>query len=358
MSNSWFKKEKPLLGLLGSGGGAAGEGAVGPASNVTGGTKTTNGGYTIHKFTSSGTLSCDGILTGVQYLVVAGGGAGGIGNFTGGAGGAGGGVRSSVPGKPGGGPTGTVESALELTKDDYVITVGDGGSIPSFSDSGYNGQPGGDSSIVGEGVNIVSTGGGGGGGYSPNGAPPSWQAPGGQPGGCGGGGGANPSHDSKGVGVSNQGYDGGDGNPSSTNYGGGGGGGSAEAGTGPSNQSPGGDGVPNDILGTNYKWAGGGGGTGYTSAAGQGGEGGGGGGNAVATPAGVDRAPGGGNALNGGQDGGAGGGGGFGSGTNAGKGGVNTGGGGGGVQAGYAWPGPATLLSGGPGIVVVRYTTI
>ena len=87
LSNSWFKKEKPLPGMIGFGGGAAGlvQGGAPLASGVsaTGGTTnpyTDPGGvtWTAHKFTGPGTFSvsaADG--TGlIEYLVVGGGGGG------------------------------------------------------------------------------------------------------------------------------------------------------------------------------------------------------------------------------------------------------------------------------------------
>ena len=166
MANSWFKKEKPLLGMMGSGGGLA-QGAAGPGAEVTGGTKTTNGSYTVHTFTSSGSLVVTGVdLPSVQYLVVGGGGAGGSGNYTGAAGGGAGGVVSSVPGKPGGGPVNEVTPAVPMTEGSYSMTVGDGGFIPGPAESpqttGYNGNP---SVLSYNGGTIIALGGGGGGGY-------------------------------------------------------------------------------------------------------------------------------------------------------------------------------------------------
>src|SRR3989344_3644731 len=66
-------------------------------TNVTGGTITSSGGYKIHTFTGSGTLtvSCPSSLS-TQALVVAGGGAGGYGINAGGGGGAGGVLYSSA----------------------------------------------------------------------------------------------------------------------------------------------------------------------------------------------------------------------------------------------------------------------
>ena len=378
----WFKKEKPLLGLLGTGGGA-----VGSASGVqaTGGTKSTNGSYTVHTFLGSGSLVIDsGPIENVEYLVVAGGGSGGWGNYTGGAGGGAGGVLSSVPGKPGGGPGGTVNPAIELADGDtYTMTVGDGGSVrwnypwsPSVSTfAGDRGWQGENSSISGPGpISIVATGGGAGGGYNPpsSSTGPDW-APagagptytGGSPGGSGGGGGAQ-GPQVGGTGVPDQGYAGQAGGPS-TNYAGGGGGGAGGLGhlNGPETPNPGpefrsgGPGVPNNIDGTDYWYGGGGGGTGYTTRGGSGGKGGGGGGNSVSSPTG---SPGGGSGRNMGEDGA------YkpspsGDGDNAGKAGANTGGGGGGMQNGASFfsPGASTnptgAGNGGSGIIIVRYPT-
>ena len=50
-NNSWHKKEKPLMGLLGSGGGA--QGTASSPIDATGGTKATPGdGYIYHLFNS------------------------------------------------------------------------------------------------------------------------------------------------------------------------------------------------------------------------------------------------------------------------------------------------------------------
>ena len=54
------KKESPILGMLGMGGGAGSNlvGGVGPIS-ASGGTKTTSGDYTIHTFNSPDTFQVD-----------------------------------------------------------------------------------------------------------------------------------------------------------------------------------------------------------------------------------------------------------------------------------------------------------
>ena len=51
----WFKKEKPLQGLAGMGGGVVSRNLVaGGGLGASGGTVTTHNGYTVHTFTYSG----------------------------------------------------------------------------------------------------------------------------------------------------------------------------------------------------------------------------------------------------------------------------------------------------------------
>ena len=88
MFNSWFRKERPILGSTGFGGGATslfrgGAEDLNSGITATGGTSNTatdpdGGSWTSHKFTSSGTFSVSAVEgTGlVEYLVVAGGGGG------------------------------------------------------------------------------------------------------------------------------------------------------------------------------------------------------------------------------------------------------------------------------------------
>jgi hypothetical protein len=105
-------------------------------------------------------------------------------------------------------------------------------------------------------------------------------------------------------------------------------------------QGRGGDGIPNNILGTTYYWGGGGGGGAYYNGyAGNGGLGGGGGGSCSS---GAGSTSGGGSALNSGS--------GAPINTNGGAAGANTGGGGG----GGAWQ-VTSGGAGGSGIVVIRY---
>ena len=68
MFNNWHKKEKPIQGMMGFGGGATGYlvggNALGPFQ-LTGGTKSVIGDYTFHKFTNGmpGTFTVDDGLT-------------------------------------------------------------------------------------------------------------------------------------------------------------------------------------------------------------------------------------------------------------------------------------------------------
>lgn len=303
---------------------------------ITGGDSVfTAGGYRIHTFTTAGkaellikNLKNDSRfanLTGgveVEYLVVAGGGAG-----SGGLGGGGG---------AGGFKTGTVGLSA--------------GAVPINVGAGVAGSPGGSSRPraninTGDATNdsmlgpITCTRGGAAGRHREPTAETF-----GLPGGSGGGGGCN-GYGAGGDGIIGQGYPGGHGSPGPGNYGGGGGGGASErGGNNYDNSYPGlkgGNGMISAIDGLAYVYAGGGGGGCHSPAepAGSGGLGGGGGGAADAgTPGsgGAGRnsgapAPGPGRA-------------------DGGPGGTNTGGGGGGGD----WD-QTTGGSGGPGIVIVRY---
>ena len=312
---------------------------------ATGGTITTSGDYKIHTFTGDGCFVVSSAGTSpapsvVDYLVVAGGGAGannGTSGPDGAAGGGAGGFRLSnstcMPApttSPLANPTG-----LTVTATTYPVTVGAGGAgKPSACSGNYGpaGNPGSNSIFS----TITSAGGGGAGGTGGLGSP------GGSPGGSGGG-----SHQT-GFGTGNtppvsppQGNPGN--GPSGSPYGnGGGGGGGAGAAGGPAldgGASGGGgggagsyvvssgfagcNGTPGPVGSTRY-FAGGGGGSNSPSR----------------SPSGL-KGPGG---FGGGGDGG-------GCGTaNAGSATANTGGGGGGAANCSGSSG-----SGGKGIVIIRY---
>ena len=274
---------------------------------ITGGTKTTYTGYTVHTFLSSDTFQVVGAPATFtcDILVVGGGGAGGSGvhsSYEAGGGGAGG-MRVS-PNHPVGDGT-------------FAVTVGDGGT----ADADYTNALGNYSQIAfptpfraegggagGQHDQLGSSYGGSGGGCIRNGSPGGENrvaGPGTQ-------GGAAPAS------VPVQGNAGGNGlNNSSNSAGGGGGGAGGSGGTDAKGNNDGGDGgagLQNDYrTGVNQFYAAGGGGCGFSQTTG---------------PVG---------GSNIGGDGG--------DGT---AGATNTGSGGGGVGSG-------TGGNGGPGIVVIRY---
>jgi hypothetical protein len=175
----------------------------------TGGTTYTDGKYTIHKFTSSGTFGLD-ITRDIQALVVGGGGGGG---------------KSS---SGGGGAGGVAYAVLSLASGNYSVTVGDGGTFPSGGSG--NGGNGGNSVF-----STVTAVGGGGGATGSNA---------GLDGGSGGGGGE--SNATGGSPTTGQGYAGG-----GNNGGGGGADGVGGNGFGAGSDGYGGDGVSgayNDLL--------------------------------------------------------------------------------------------------------------
>ena len=188
-----------------------------------------------------------------EYLVVAGGGSGGVNDA--GAGGAGG-LLTNYGG-----------TAISLSPSEtYTVTVGSGGAAVSSSNLGNNGN---NSVLSGTGISTITAIGGGGGGRG-NLA--------GLSGGSGGGAGANSS--TGGSGTVGQGNDGGIGDYTPPNYGAGGGGGAgAVGGNGTANNGgDGGNGLSNSITGSATTYAGGGGGSTYqdTASSGSGGTGGGG----------------------------------------------------------------------------------
>ena len=240
----------------------------------------------------------------VEYLVIAGGGSGAcLDGGEGGGGGGAGGYRTNVVGQLSGGSS-TAEPAFTFALNtNYRIIVGAGGVAAAF-DWGY--RPGAIGSRSAFGV-ITSQGGGGGRTrfLSDNAT-----------GGSGGGG--NQHGNTRGIGIIEQGTDGGLGPLTNTINAGGGGGGAGVAGPiGPttSNGTAGGAGLSSDITGSAVTRGGGGGGGGNNS----GGAGGAGGGGNGVTPWVV-----GGSAT------------------------VNTGGGGGGSCN-------QTAGNGGSGIVILRY---
>ena len=288
---------------------------------------TISGSYTIVAFKTVGTCtwSTPAGTNVFRGLIVAGGGGGGY--DMGGGGGGGGYVEFE---------------SLTVTNDVLTIVVGGGGAGATTLVAGTSG---GNSTISGSGISLVSRGGAGGATYYGGSYPA--QSNGGSGGGAAGritygspssnGTQTSQSQTPSLASISGAQF-GFNGNPGSTAwYPGGGGGAGGDGSNSPAN---GGIGRQNDILGTNYFWAGGGGGSGYSGNAGAGGNGGGGGGGAgqyTSVAVGV-----GGSGLNSGA-----------TGTyHGGAAGANTGGGGGGGTHSGNFGG-----NGGSGIVVLRYLT-
>jgi len=205
--------------------------------------------------------------TQTSYLVIAGGGGG----SDGGAGGGAGGYRNSYLSETSGGSSASESTAPLTAGQQYTITVGSAGArgVGGGNDAG----DGVNSSLVGSGVSIVSTGGAGG-NYVTNGGR----------GGNGGSGSGNTWYDAAittaGLGIAGQGTNGGTAGPASTYYGGGGGGAGTAGTSGTTGPGHGGNGLASSITGSSVTRAGGGGGgSWYNNAMANGGSGGGGSGN-------------------------------------------------------------------------------
>ncbi len=241
---------------------------------ATGGTITCSGNFKIHTFTGPGTfcVSASGNDAGsntVSYMVVAGGGSGGLGDALGGGGGAGGfreskAATDSYTASPLNATSGATYN-LPVSATGFPIVVGAGGaSIPAGPTKTV-----GNSGSVSTFSTITSAGGGGGGAYS---------TIAGVAGGSGGGSGSSsPGGAGNTPPVSPpQGNNGG--NRHSGGCGMGGGGGATEVGdTGQCGTSNGGDGATTSINATPTAFAGGGGaGAGYPGPQKAGGAGGGG----------------------------------------------------------------------------------
>jgi len=313
---------------------------------ATGGTIATCGDYKIHTFTGPGTFTVTnagnaGGSNSVEILAVGGGGGGAADN----GGGAGAGAVAS-------------NSSVPISATAYPIVIGGGGAAGlSGGGAGEDGSTGVSTTFFG---NTIRAGSGGKGSNSPGTIPGTYSNGGGGAGvadvpaaqvGPGVSGVAHPAIPGYTISAGNSGGNGrfacspanpGPGNKAAGGAGAGGNGTSAVCVGG-----PGGNGVQNNITGTNHYWGGGGGGGTFTGTGGNGGLGGGGGGgggycgpNAGGT--------GGGSALNSGSNGGPGT---PGAGGSGGTGGANTGGGGGGAGRNSPSPGGA----GGSGIVVIKY---
>jgi len=213
---------------------------------------TTDGLYTIHKFTSSGNYITDVEQSDYEILLVGGGGAGG--NYGGGGGGGAGGVLSST--------------AITVTAATHAVVVGTGGDGSVAYPRPAGAGDGANSTFAAGPATYTGYKGGRGAGQSTNGN--------GGPGyGSGGGGGQYSPDAGPGYAGGTGGNAGGTGVPAG---GGGGGAGGAGANNSGSTSGNGGVGVANDILitGTDVYYGGGGGGSVHGS--GTGGTGGNGGG--------------------------------------------------------------------------------
>jgi len=266
------------------------------SSDCTGGTITHNGGYTIHTFTVSSTLTCTSSYS-ADVLVVGGGGGG--------------------AGQGGGGGGGVVVSTSVALSGSMGVTVGGGGAGKSGTLDATQGGTGGSSTFAG----LTAGGGGGGGAWCAAGAA------GAASNGSGGGGGGSGSGTYSGGAGASGGHSGGAGIINSGR--GGGGGGSSADGASSTNGGAGGSGSSVTLNGTNYgPYAGGGGGGSW------------------APPAGAASGGSGGGGASGIADG-------TGPHINNGIGGTaNTGGGGGGGGNSQGDGG-----AGGSGIVIIRYPT-
>jgi hypothetical protein len=198
----------------------------------------------------------------VDFLVIAGGGAGGNclanGNDSGGAGGAGG-YRNSYSTETSGGG-GSSEASLTFSSGVvYTITVGAGASTNSTNNA--VGGSGNNSSISGTGISTITSSGGGGGGGQVSLT--------GLGGGSGGGATGTAGTGAGGSGTANQGYNGGS---TSGSTGGAGGGGASAVGSNTSTTTGGngGNGLASSITGSSVTRGGGGGGSGAGAGAGGG----------------------------------------------------------------------------------------
>jgi len=235
---------------------------------ATGGTESTSGNYKIHIFNSSGNFVVSSVSNTaadneVSYLVVGGGGAGGVGCSAGGAGA--GGYREGVSSVDcySGSPT-AATSGITVSAQTYPITVGAGGSgISPYTSPSHPAPSSGTSGSDSTFSTITSSGGGKGGGQpGPSGS---------QVNGAGGGSGGGGSH-YNGTGGSgntppvspsqgNPGFQSQPGTGPAPSDAGGAGGGATAAGTPGSTSHAGGAGATSSITGSAVARAGGGGGS-------------------------------------------------------------------------------------------------
>ena len=178
MFNEKHKKEMPLLGLLGLGGGIARAGAAKNFFIASGGTETTSGDYKIHTFNSDDTFQVTAVgdpgANAIELLVVGGGGGGGGPSPDGPNGGGGGGGVVYIPVSD--------DETIINEIGTYPVVIGQGGAgrEPGGPNPSHTVIPGGSSylsvpSSIGELNNrIEGVGGGGGYGSNVNAAPPGY----------------------------------------------------------------------------------------------------------------------------------------------------------------------------------------
>jgi hypothetical protein len=248
-----------------------------------GGSITTDGPYKIHVFSTSDTFFVREGTSEIEYLVVAGGGAGGPGAGNVGAG--------------GGGAGGLLRGNTNVSVGSYSVTVGGGAALTP--QVGNRPLPGGNT-ILGGGLNLIAVGGGSGGAFDAtvpgnggSGSGRTWNSSPPFPAGLGYPGQGNPGGESSGVPTG----------------GGGGGGAEAAGGNAPSTTvgGKGGNGIFSSITGSNVAYAGGGGGGSGTGGLGGWGGGGNGGSSTPGANATENTGGGGGGAGQGGRPGGTGG---------------------------------------------------
>lgn len=219
--------------------------AVALSAFIEGGVINVSGGYTIHTFTGVGNnnFSVFADNPSVEYLVVAGGGQGGI--------------TGSTYAQGGGGAGGYRTGSVNLSRgSNQTLVVGVGGT--GATNTNLPATNGGNSILT----NITSIGGGGGGGATQGqGSTSDYGASGGS---GGGGGGTRGGSNAGAAGTAGQGNAGGNGNWTSrypnavdVTFGGGGGGGGAAGANAQANAAlgPGGAGVVNTITGSSVSYA-------------------------------------------------------------------------------------------------------
>jgi len=234
-SLDWFKKERPLLGLLGMGGGGAGEAK---AFEVSGGTKHTTPTHYVHTFAGSGALTVsnqDLLPSPITFdiVLIGGGGGGGQDRYPDHRGAGGGGAGRLYP-----------VNSITLADGEHPIAVGvwgnGAGSVTPAQLSSPYGGPGGNTVFVASPTSTYTSGGGAGGGNHGGPSDPmgNVNSVGGSAGPHGGSGGGGANSRSGGSGGSG-GNPGGTGGSYPYGSGGGGGGAGGTGGSSPDNNTGG-----------------------------------------------------------------------------------------------------------------------